>query len=97
MNDIPESFTEILFHKKEEPNSKKREIKVIYENYIINPFDGFDLHDNWNNGKAPYAKIMYGEIIDETKGMYKFKVHSETSSEEYIGWCPKKSCVVQTI
>ena len=95
--EIPESFTEILFSKKSDNNSKEKEIKVIYENYIVQPFDGFNLHDKWNNGVAPYSKIMYGKIIDETKGMYKLKVHSETSDKEYIGWCPKKSCRIQEI
>ena len=40
---------------------------------------------------------MYGKIVDETKGMYKFELHSESSDKIWTGWCPKKSCTVEKI
>lgn len=92
--DFPESFSEILFLKKNKNNDL---IKVIFENYIINPFPGFDFHEKWNNGIKPYAKIMYGKIIDETKGMYQFDLHSESDNKIWRGWCPKKSCTIEKI
>ena len=96
-NDFPESFSEIVFFKKDTGNkdSIKNEVKVIFENYIINPFPGFDLHDKWNNGIKPYDKVMYGKILKETKGMYYFELHSETSDKIWKGWCPKKSCTIK--
>ena len=35
-------------------------IKV--EDYIIHPFDGFTLHDNWNKGIAPKHSFMKVEV-----------------------------------
>lgn len=89
-----EPFTEIIFSKKKSSQSLD-EIRVTFEDYIIKPFDGFDFHDKWNNGQPPYAKVMYGKIVGETKGMYKLSVHSETSTKFWIGWCPKKSCKIK--
>lgn len=91
---LPESFSEIVFFKK---NKSINLIKVTFENYIINPFPGFDFHDKWNNGIKPYAKVMYGKIINETKGMYQFELHSESSDKVWRGWCPKKSCTIEEI
>ncbi|MBO7696662.1 MAG: hypothetical protein J6T10_28880 [Methanobrevibacter sp.] len=92
--DFPESFSEIVFFKKDK---KESIIKVTFEDYIINPFSGFDLHEKWNNGIKPYAKVMYGKIKNETKGMYQFEVHSEANDKVWIGWCPKKSCIIEEI
>lgn len=89
-----EPFSEIVFYKK---NNKESIIKVTFENYIINPFPGFDFHDKWNNGIKPYSKVMYGKIVNETKGMYKFELHSEYDNKVWSGWCPKKSCFIEEI
>lgn len=89
-----EPFSEVIFYKK---NRDDKLIKVIFEDYIINPFPGFDLHDKWNNGIKPYAKVMYGKIKNETKGMYQLEVHSDVSDKIWTGWCPKKSCTVEEI
>lgn len=76
-------------------SKKKQEIKVIFENYIIHPFNGFDFHDKFNNGKPPFDKVMYGEILRETEKMYYLRLHTETNIEKYwVGWCPKKSCTI---
>ena len=93
-NSFPDTFSEIIFYKKD---NNQRYIKVTFENYIINPFEGFDFHDKWNNGIKPYSKIMYGKVVDETKGMYKFELHSESNDKLWLGWCPKKSCRIEEL
>ena len=83
-----------IFHRKVGIVSHK-EKTVIFENYIINPFPGFDLHEKWNNGIAPPEKRMFGDILKETAGMYYLSLHTETSGKSWQGWCPKKSCVIK--
>ena len=56
--DFPESFSSVVFMR-EEHHKEENEIKVIFENYFITGFPGFDFHDKWNNGVAPYDKVMY--------------------------------------
>lgn len=72
-------------------------IKVVFEDYIVHPFEGFDFHAKWNNNIPPYNKIMYGKISKETEKMYYFEVQSDTSDRAWCGWCPKKSCHVFNI
>lgn len=94
-NAIPEDFNEIVFQKDGLTAYRPRDIRVEFADYILNPFPGFDLHDKWNNGVAPYDKVMYGKITKETEKMFYFEVHSETSGNLWCGWCPKKSCTVK--
>ena len=92
--DLDQYFSEITFKKRNADKHAVDSIRVVFEDYIIKPFDGFDLHEKWNNGIAPYSKIMYGKIIKETAGMYMFTLHSEFSDKTWTGWCPKKSCEI---
>ena len=92
-NDIPEKFESIIF-KKNDIQLNNTSIQVIFEDYILKPFDGFDLHEKFNNGIVPYEKIMYGNIIKETEKMYYFNLHTADSSKTWIGWIPKKSCKI---
>lgn len=95
-NSLDEYFTEVVFNKKGNDNDGNNGmVKIVFEDYIITPFNGFDFHDKWNNGVAPYSRVMYGKIVQETKGMYKFEAHSESSDKEWVGWCPKKSCTIK--
>lgn len=91
---VPYTFSEILFFNK---NEKNELFKVTFENYIINPFPGFDFHEKWNKGIKPCEKIMYGRIVGETKGMYQFDLHSKSNDKTWCGWCPKKSCTIEKI
>ena len=93
--DLDQYFSEITFKKRNADKQAVDSIRVVFEDYIIKPFDGFDLHEKWNNGVAPYSKIMYGKIIKETAGMYMFTLHSEFSDKTWTGWCPKKSCEIR--
>lgn len=72
-------------------------IKVIFEDYILSPPPQFDLHERWNHGIAPYAKVMFGRVIAETNGMYHFVLHTEYNDKVWDGWCPKKSCAVEAM
>ena len=92
--DITLPFDEVVFCKKE---SVSKLTKIVFENYIVNPFNGFDFHDKWNDGIPPPCTTMYGEIDNETKGMYHFVGKSESGDLEWEGWVPKKSCTVKEI
>ena len=72
-----------------------KEIKVIFEDYFITGFPGFDFHEKFNNNIPPFDKVMYGKIIKETDRMYYFDLHTETSDKQWMGWCPNKSCTIK--
>ena len=90
---IPNDFDTVTFKK----NNREPIIKVVFSDYIVHPYQGFDFHDKYNGGKPPTQSTMYGEIIDETEKMYKFKVYTEQLEDEWIGWCPKKSCSINIL
>ena len=56
--DLDQYFSEITFKKRNADKQAVDSIRVVFEDYIIKPFDGFDLHEKWNNGIAPYSKII---------------------------------------
>lgn len=88
---IPESFNHIVFYKQSKEVAK---VKVIFADYIVKPYDGFDFHERWNNGTPPMQKTMIGEIDSQTQGMLHFNVKTEDGLQSWTGWCPKKSCTV---
>ena len=94
-NHIPDEFSEIIFEK--DTVSVKDTIIVTFEDYFLRPYKGFDFHQKWNNDIAPFAKKMYGNIVKETEKMYLLNVHTETSTDIWQGWCPKKSCKIVNI
>lgn len=70
-------------------------IKV--EDYIIKPFDGFTLHDNWNKGIIPkhrYMKIqilrLMGNMINVNSIGFDYDTNQDTQ-DMWTGWLPKKS------
>lgn len=90
---IPDKFDEIVFLSSSKKVINTSEKQVIFEDYIIKPFKGFDLHEKFNKGKIPPEKTMFGFILKETDKMYFFKLR--TSDNRYWeGWCPKKSCKI---
>lgn len=90
--DIPDNFNSIIFKKNNIKSNNT--IQVIFEDYIIKPFEGFDLHEKFNNGIAPYEKCMYGTIVKETEKMYYFDIHTSDNTKNWCGWIPKKSCKI---
>lgn len=75
-------------------SSSGTELKVIFEDYIVHPFEGFTFHEQWNNGIPPCERVMFGKKTKETKGMYYFELVSDSSDKKWSGWCPKKSCKI---
>lgn len=75
-------------------NSPQSTKKVVFEDYFITGFPGFNFHDKYNNGVAPPSRVMYGDIIKETEKMYQVRVHTSSSDKSWTGWVPKKSCTI---
>ena len=73
----------------------EEEYKVIFEDYFITGFDGFDFHKKWNNDIPPFEKIMFGKIEKETEKMYYLNVYNTSHTKQWTGWCPKKSCKIE--
>ena len=67
---IPESFSTITFLKSNNcPVIENKDDIIKFENYIVNPFPGFDFHKKFNNNVPPPAQVMNGCIIKETEKM----------------------------
>ena len=92
--EVPDHFQDVVIPKS---ITSPITVKVVFADYYIKPFEGFDFHEKWNNGVPPFSKTMYGNIIKETEGMWYMEVHSATSTNTWRGWCPKKSCTVVNI
>ena len=88
---MPDYFKEVVFPRNEQ---KTFTVKVVFVDYFIAPFKGFDFHEKWNNGVPPYSMIMYGNILKETNGMYYMELHSASNTDVWRGWCPKKCCTI---
>lgn len=84
----------VIFRRRD---GKKDTVRVTFEDYILKPFDGFTLHEQYNNNIAPKHKIMYGRIVAETNGMYQLSVASDRGEDLWRGWVPKKSVVVERL
>lgn len=91
--EFPEFFNEVVFMKNNAgvEVTDTREKQIIFKDYIIHPFEGFDFHDKFNNGVAPPERVMYGCILKETEKMYYLKVRTADYSKIWEGFCPKKS------
>lgn len=83
----------VTFYRNEN-TSENSVVKVVFQDYFITGFPGFDFHTKYNNNIAPYEKVMYGKILEEKSNMYKFELHNEACTKQWTGWCPKKSCTV---
>lgn len=75
---------------------ENQEYIIQLEKYLIEPFEGFTLHDNWNKGthpnhlflKAKVVKIM-GKMINFSTIAYDFKT-KQIINEAWDGWLPRK-------
>lgn len=70
-------------------------IKV--EDYIVHPFDGFNLHDNWNKGTHPNHIFMkceveqiMGKMVKVNTVGYDYQNQLDTN-DIWSGWLPEKS------
>lgn len=89
---IPQSFNKITFLR---TSGVQNVITVEFENYIVEPFDGFDFHQKFNNNTPPPYKTMCGKVLKETEKMYYFDLKSMNGDKSWVGWCPKKSCKIK--
>ena len=70
---------------------------IQVEEYIVKPFEGFTLHDNWNGGTHPLHRFLKCEVIQKMGKMIKvnsvgfdFKNKLDTN-DLWTGWLPEKS------
>ena len=70
---------------------------IQVEDYIVKPFDGFSLHDNWNNGIAPKHKFLKVEVIKIMGKMIKVNsvgydfMNKVDTMDLWEGWLPRKA------
>lgn len=65
--------------------------KVQLEDYILHPYDGFTLHENWNNNILPTDNIMNVEITESLGKMIKINGIGVHDNKVWAGWLPKSS------
>ena len=94
-NTLPDSFSNITFKKNTSQTSECLDRMVVFQDYIVHPYDGFDFHTKFNNDVPPPENVMYGYIEKETEKMYFFNLTSSDKTKHWRGWCPRKSCSVE--
>ena len=76
---------------------------IQLEEYLVKPFDGFTLHDNWNNGIPPKHTCLLATVTQVVGNMIKFNASGynyntkEIIQEFWSGWLPKKSIKILEI
>lgn len=65
--------------------------KIEVEDYIIKPYDGFNLASNWNNGVVPKDKVMNCEITQIMGKMIRVEAVGVNTNNSWSGWLPRKS------
>lgn len=90
VDSIPDSFNEIQFLK-ESCGYVNNNKQVIFEDYIIKPFVGFDFHEKFNKGNPPPFKYMKGIIVKETEKMYYFKLTPNMFTSNFCNHCLSKN------
>ena len=70
---------------------------IQVEDYIVKPFVGFSLHDNWNNGIAPKHKFLKVEVVKIMGKMIKVNsvgydfMNKVDTTDLWEGWLPRKA------
>ena len=68
--------------------------QIEVEDYIIHPYKGFSLHEDWNNGIPPTSKNMQVEV-DQIIGKM---IHINALGDDGLiwnGWLPRKSIKIK--
>lgn len=92
IEDVPDNFDRIVFHKVGSGNAVSELPKTLiftFEDYIIKPFNGFDFHEKFNRGIAPPFKTMEGEVIKETEKMVYLSCKSHPTTSKFCNHCLK--------
>lgn len=64
--------------------------------YIVNPYEGFTLHDNWNDGIKPTTKDMQVEVLQLMGKMVKVNALC-SDGLIWSGWLPRKSITIKRV
>lgn len=91
---LTEDFSTVTFRDKSVKSEVKKdtnEVSVVFEDYIIHPYPGFDFHEKFNKGIAPSNRMMSGIVLKETEKMLYMSLQ-DSNGDVWVGWCPKKSC-----
>ena len=70
---------------------------IEVEDYIIHPFEGFTLHDNWNNGNVPTNKNMQIYVTQIMGKMVKVESKGCDDGLIWVGWLPRKSIHIKQV
>ena len=87
--DFDDSTTQISIPKNNDTNFKPVDIEVA--DYILKPYKGFTLHEEWNNGVAPTDKVMEVVIEEEWGRMVKVTGIGIHDGKSWSGWLPRAS------
>lgn len=87
---IPSSFDHIIFKHSSSSLKDFEDRVIIFEDYIIKPFEGFDFHNKFNNGTPPPFKYMKGKVVKETEKMYYLDVKANVFKSNFCNHCLKK-------
>ena len=68
--------------------------KIKVESYIVTPYEGFNLHDNWNHGIPPSEQILNVEVKEIMGKMIRVVGSGDTTKAFWEGWLPKKSITI---
>lgn len=70
--------------------SHNKQYKVIVKLYMTKKDSvNFTFHTTWNNGNPMPLRVMYGEILQETKNMYKMSLVGKITHTDYCLKCGK--------
>lgn len=64
---------------------------IEVEHYIIAPYEGFTLHQNWNKGVVPTDSLMNCEVTQIMGKMVKVNAIGVHDGKSWEGWLPRKS------
>lgn len=96
--EFDESTTELLIRCNQAEEVRElhlgQELDIEVEDYIIHPYPGFTLHDNWNKGIIPTDKQMHVLITQELGKMICIQAVGLNDNKAWGGWLPKKSCKI---
>ena len=70
------------------------EYNIRVEDYIIHPYPGFTLHDNWNQGIIPTDNLMHVLVTKDMGKMIQVQAVGLNDNKAWRGWLPKKSCKI---
>ena len=93
-DDTVEIFVNKLYNNKKLEFELNHEYDIEVEDYIIHPYSGFTLHDNWNNGIIPTDKNMHILITKDIGKMICVQAIGLNDKKAWGGWLPKKSCKI---